>query len=142
MNVIGAVAISAGALVMVAGTVGCSAPPPALGAHTAEVSINGRDTGSTHPVSCSQFGWDWKVETLQETPGFVATFETGDDPQPKSVQIRDLGGFTGTYWKYTTGDANFRVDDGGFVLTGTAVGFTAERPTKTASATFAIATAC
>ena len=138
----GTVAISAGALVVTAGVAGCATPPPALGTHTAEVTINGRDTGSRFPVSCSQFGWDWKVETLDKTPGFIAMFETGDASEPKAVQIRDVGGFTGDYWKYTTGDAQFRIDNGDFVLDGTAVGYTSAKPNKTTSATFAITTHC
>jgi len=93
-------------------------------------------------VSCSQFGWDWKLEILEEKPGFTAIFETGDALAAKSVQIRELGGFTGTYWKYTTGEANLRVEDGEFVLDGTAVGYTSGRPNKTSSATFAITTDC
>ena len=138
----GPVAVSVVALAVIAGVAGCSAPPPALGSHTAQVTINGNDTGSTYPVSCSQFGWNWKLETIEETPGFTAMFETGDALEAKSVQLRELGGFTGAYWKYTTGDADFRIEDGEFVFDGTAVGYTSDRPNKTSSATFAITTDC
>lgn len=134
--------MSASVLAVIAGVAACSAPPPALGRHTAQVAIDGRDTGSTYPVSCSQFGWNWKLETLNETPGFTAMFETGDALAANSVQFRDVGGFTGSYWKYTTGDADFRIENGEFVLDGTAVGYTSERPNRTSSATFVITTDC
>ncbi|RDH74944.1 hypothetical protein DVS77_28820 [Mycolicibacterium moriokaense] len=142
MDMSGAVRVSAGVAAVIAGLAGCATPPPALGSRNAQVTIDGRDTGTTYPVSCDQFGWDWKLHTLKDTPGFTAMFTTGDPSGPQSVQIRDLGGFTGSYWKYTTGDAKFRIDNGDFVLTGTAVGYTSDRPNKTSSATFMIRTDC
>jgi ipoprotein LpqH len=136
------VVVAAGALLVAAGVAGCGSPPPALGTHTAQVTINGRDTGEAHPVACSQFGWDWKIETLDEAPGFTAMFETGNTLTAESVEIRDLGGFTGSYWRYTVGDAEARVVGDAFTLIGTAVGYTSDEPDETASASFTIKTDC
>ncbi len=135
-------AMAAGAVLSIAAVAGCATQPPALAAHTATVTINGHETQAHLRVSCTQFGWNWKIVTVPEAPGFTAMLEAGNTPSPKAVQIRDLGGFTGAYWKYTTGDADVRIDGSEFSLSGTAVGYTSEQPNKTSSATFAITTGC
>jgi ipoprotein LpqH len=139
-NVAMSVAAVAGALL--AAVAGCASQPPALGTHSAQVTINGQDTGRDHRVTCSQFGWDWKVETLEETPGFMAMFQAGDTLIAEAVEIRKLGGFTGSYWRYTVGDAEVGVTGGIFTLTGTAVGYTSQEPDERATATFTIKTDC
>jgi ipoprotein LpqH len=136
------VASAAGALLAAVNVAGCASPPPALGTHTAQVTVNGRDTGRAHPISCSQFGWDWKIETLDEAPGFTAMFQTGDTVTAESVEIRELGGFTGSYWQGTVGDAEANVVGDAFTISGTAVGFTSQRPNDTVPATFTIKTDC
>jgi lipoprotein LpqH len=136
------VAEAVGAVLAAAAIGGCAAPPAALGTHTAQVTINGRPTGEAHRVTCSQFGWNWTIETLSESRGFTAMFQTGDTVTARSVQIRDLGGFTGSYWQYTVGDADASVAAGTFKIAGTAVGYTSERPTDTVPATFTIETSC
>ncbi len=136
------VAIAAGALLSIGVIAGCGSKPPALAAHTTHVVINGRDVQSDLRVSCTQFGWNWKIVTVPESPGFTAMFQSGNTPGPQSVEIRNLGGFTGAYWKYTTGDADLRIDGSEFKFTGTAKGYTSEQPNKTSSATFAITTSC
>ena len=134
--------MAAGALLSIGLVAGCGSTPAALAAHTTHVVINGRDAKSDLRVSCTQFGWNWKIVTVPEAPGFTAMLKAGNSPNPQFVQIRDLGGFTGSYWKYTTGDADLRIDGSEFRLTGTAVGYTSEQPNKTSSATFAITTNC
>lgn len=136
------VAVVAGAMLVTVGVAGCASPAPALGTHTAQVTINGQDVGRDHRVTCNQFGWDWKVETLEKAPGFTAMLETGDTATAELVHIRDLGGFTGTYGRDVVGDAEAHVDGGTFTISGTALGFHAQEPAETASATFSIKTDC
>ena len=142
MIVAKSVAVAAGALLVAAGVAGCASPPPALGTHTAQVTINGRDTGRAHQISCSQFGWDWKIETLNEAPGFTAMVQTGDTVTAELANFSDLGGFTGTYGQDVVGDAEARVTGGTFLISGTAVGFHSQQPSETATATFTIKTDC
>ena len=142
MGVAGSVAAAIGALSVAAGIAACASPAPALGTHTAQVTIDGRDTGPPHPVACSQFGWDWKIETLKEAPGFTALVQTGDTVTAELAHIRDLGGFTGTYGQDVVGDAEARVTEGTFLISGTAVGFHSQQPDETATATFTIKTDC
>ena len=47
------VAPTAPALLVAAGLAACASHGPALGTHTAQVTINGRDTGEAHRVDCS-----------------------------------------------------------------------------------------
>ena len=136
------VVLAAGALLVAAGVAACATPPPALGTHRAQVLINERDTSQAHPISCSQFGWHWKIQTLDDAPGFTAMLETGDTVTAELVHIRDLGGFTGTYGRDVVGDAEAQVAAGTFTISGTALGFHARDPGETAKATFSIKTDC
>jgi ipoprotein LpqH len=136
------VAATGFALMLATGVAGCASPPPALGTHVAQVTVNGNDTGRAHPISCSQFGWNWKVETLDKAPGFTAMFQTGDTVTAQLVEIRELAGFTGTYGQGTVGEATASVSGDEFEISGTAVGFMTERPSETVPATFVIETDC
>jgi lipoprotein LpqH len=136
------VATVAGAFLLAAGIAGCASPPAALGTHTARVEIDGRATDQAHRVSCTQTGWLWKIETLDESPGFTAMVTTGDTVTADQVYIRDLGGFTGTYGRDIVGDDEARVTEGTFRISGKAVGFYSHDPSETVSASFTIETDC
>lgn len=133
---------AATALAVVATACGCAAPPPALGTRTAQVLINGKNTGSVHQVECSQAGWTWLVDSPGESSGFNAAFQTGAAMAAHSVQIRDLGGFTGSFWEGTVGDGDVSIQNQKFTISGTAHGFFADKPTAEATAKFEITTAC
>jgi hypothetical protein len=131
--------VVAAAAVVVAG---CGSQAAALGSHTAQVTINGKDIGSRLAVNCSQAGWTWFIESPDEKAGFAAAIETGETPAAHSVQIRDLGGFTGSFWQGTVGEGNASVADGTFTISGTAEGSYTNDPTGEATATFEIQTSC
>ncbi|MBS1694932.1 MAG: lipoprotein LpqH [Actinobacteria bacterium] len=137
---VGRAAIAAAAVAV--GVAGCAAPPAALGNRSATVTINGKTTGPAHPVECSQAGWTWLIDSPGEKSGFSAAVQSGATMTANSVQIRDLGGFTGSFWEGTVGDAEASVNGGMFTITGTAHGFFADNPTGEANATFEITTAC
>lgn len=120
----------------------CSAPPSALGGSTAQVTINGESTGGPHPVVCSQHGWAWTVETPDEEHGFSAAFRTEGPPSAQSVQITDLGGFTGSFWEDTVGNGRAGVANGRFRITGTARGAFTDNPTDAVEAIFEIDAHC
>ncbi|MBO0676072.1 lipoprotein LpqH [Mycolicibacterium sp. S2-37] len=121
----------------------CSSPQPALGNRTAEVTVNGAGNGTKYPVECSQAGWTWMISTFDEAkPGFSAAIQTGDSVAAHSVQIRDLEGFTGSYWQGTVGDGKATVDGAKITITGTAEGSFADNPTGEANATYRIETSC
>lgn len=132
-------AVATAAVLMI--PTGCASGPALLDTHLVHVSINGKDTGG-HFVECSQTGWLWELETPERTPGLVAQVRTGDAVVARSVQINNLGGFTGNYWAGTTGAADASLVNREFTITGTAVGFFHDDPGERTNATFEISTDC
>ncbi|CAA0133416.1 putative lipoprotein LppE [Mycolicibacterium vanbaalenii] len=124
------------------GVAGCSAPEPALGGTTATVTIDGANTGGAQPVRCHQSGWSWYIETPQKDSGFTAVLETGGPITPKSVEFRDVGGFTGNYWADNIGDAEVEGADGRYTITGTADGAFTDDQMNAVTAKFRIETNC
>ncbi|GFG49317.1 hypothetical protein CQY20_13605 [Mycolicibacterium agri] len=130
------------ALVVAVGLAGCSSPPSALGTSDARVLINGKATNALQPVTCTQTGTNWTIETLEEEPGFTATIRLGDTLTPESVTIRNMGNFTGTFWADNLGKAQARVSEGGFNVSGEAQGSFADKPNQTTTASFDISADC
>lgn len=120
----------------------CSSGYAALGTHTAEVLINGKGLGKRLPVRCEQVQWNWKISTLESTPGFVAQLQTGDAVTARGLEIEQLGGFTGSFWDGTVGEATASIDDGTVQMTGTAEGYFQHDPAQAATADFVIRTDC
>ena len=133
---------AAAAFVVAVGLVGCSNGTNALGTHDARVSINGTATNAPQPVSCTQNGPSWTIQTTDKEPGFTATIELGNDVTAKAVDIRNLGNFTGTYWNDNIGKAKATVQNGEFSISGEAKGAFADKPNQPATATFDITTHC
>jgi ipoprotein LpqH len=130
------------AAMVVVGVSGCAAPASALGTRTAQVSIDGKDTGIVHSISCTQTGWNWLIDSPGADSGFSAALRTGASLAADWVQIRDLGGFTGSYWAGTVGDGKASISGQKFTISGTAHGFFADHPTRDATVPFVITTAC
>ena len=132
----------AAAAVLVAVVAGCSSPPGALSNHDAKVLINGKATNALQPVTCYQTGESWTIETLDKEPGFTATINLGDTVTAETVNIRNLGNFTGTYWDDNLGKAQAKVSSGKFNVSGEAQGAFADKPNQSTTATFDITTDC
>ena len=133
------IAVAAAVLAMV--LAGCGGPPPALGSTTAKVTIDGKDTGNPHAVTCSQTGWVWTIETPDKAKGFTAVLGTGGDVTVKSVDFRDFAGFSGTSWS-DIGKAEVTGVGGKYTITGSADGNFTDNPGKGVSATFRIEADC
>ncbi len=133
--------IAVTATVLALGLAGCGGPPPALGSTTANVSIDGKDTGNPHAVTCSQTGWVWTIETPDKAKGFTAVLGTGGDVTVKSVDFRDFAGFSGTSWG-DIGKAEVTGVGGKYTITGSADGNFTDNPGKGVSATFRIEADC
>ncbi len=133
------IAVTAAVLAM--GLAGCGGQPPALGGTTAKVTIDGKDTGNPHPVTCSQTGWAWTIETPDKPKSFTAVIDTGDKLTAKSVDFHDFGGFTGTYWG-DIGKAEVTGAGGEYTITGSADGNYTDDPSKEVTATFRIEASC
>ena len=127
---------------VVAGVTGCSMPEPALGGTTATVTIDGNDTGGAHVVRCRQSGWAWYIETPEKDNGFTAVLSSEEGMTAKSVELRGLGGFTGTFWADNIGQGKVTGSDGSYTITGVADGNFADKPLDAATAEFRIQASC
>ena len=133
---------AAAVFLLAAGVAGCSSPPAALSTHDARVIINGKATNALQPVSCSQTGQSWTIQTTDKEPGFTATIELGDEVTAQAVDIRNLGNFTGTSWDDNLGKVQAKVSQGRFNVSGEAEGFFVDKPNHRVTATFDITTDC
>ncbi len=133
---------AAAVFLVAAGLAGCSSPPSALANHDARVSINGKATNALQPVTCTQTGRSWTIETTTKEPGFTATIDTDDGVTARAVDIRNLGNFTGVFWDDNLGKAQARIDQGKFSVSGEAEGSFADKPNHRVTASFDITTSC
>jgi ipoprotein LpqH len=144
---------AAGAVLVVAGIAGCSSSPKepqqpagALPPNTAHVTINGKDAGTSHDLVCGQQQFLHMIQTANQTSGFTAMIELGPQkPVAKSVQIQNLGGFTGSFGP-NVGKADASVLGNTFKINGTAQGNASDQPPdqlpKAMTATFEIKVNC
>jgi ipoprotein LpqH len=144
---IGALALIAG---LVATCAACSSEPKAaplpdgvLPAGTAQITVDGRDGGTSHEVQCSAMGFQTAITTGNQSSGTTALVSGGDGLTAESVGIRDLAGFTGNY-NAGLGEAAAEVTMAGptFVITGTATGFRTDAPSFTTDGTFTLRVSC
>jgi hypothetical protein len=130
------------AAIAVAGVGACTARPQTQLSSTAQVTINGTETGS-HVAKCSQQGW---YRTIAIGGDFAHATVAVDGHAEKltvtSVRIQNLGGFTGTFVKNGNDDATSSFSGDKFTITGTANGFNVDKPNEAASATFKIVATC
>jgi ipoprotein LpqH len=139
---------AAATLLLSIATAGCSSGPPALklpnGAlpsGTAQVTVNGNETGRIHEVDCQTIG---KGLTRIEigSAGTRTTLLVGEARAPKAVAFNDVEGFTGSYWQDLQGSARLAIVDQTYTLTGTAAGFNAEQPYTRTMNDFTVKVAC
>jgi lipoprotein LpqH len=128
---------------------GCSSQPPeyqpppgALVAGTAQVTVNGQDTGTTDAVQCSSTGSLTTIETGDPVSGVTAMVSNRDELAAESVAINNLGGFTGSYNAGLGGTAKVTMTGRTYDITGTADGFDTAKPSFRSSGTFAIKVSC
>jgi ipoprotein LpqH len=139
----------AAAIVLAGAAAACSSPaptPPAqpgtLPPGTASVTVNGTDLGTTQDVSCSQQGSMTTITTGASDAGATAVIDNAAGLTATSVSIRNLGGFTGSYWKDLDGNAEVHATGRTLLVTGTAAGFDTDRPSHRNTGTFAIRVTC
>ncbi|UXA21002.1 lipoprotein LpqH [Mycobacterium sp. SMC-4] len=137
------------AAVAVLAVAGCSSPPPpyqppagALVPGTAQVTVNGRDAGTTDSVRCTPAGRLTTMSTGDQTSGVSVLIESRDELIVREVGIRDLGGFTGSFNDGLGGEASVSLTDRTYDISGTADGFETDNPSFRSSGTFEIKIAC
>jgi ipoprotein LpqH len=128
---------------------GCSSGPPdykpapgTLVAGTAQVSVNGQNTGTTEAVQCTPAGSLITITTGDQASGVTALVSNKDELTAAAVSINNVGGFTGSYNAGLGGTAKVTMTGRTYDITGTADGFNTANPSFRTSGTFAIKVAC
>ena len=127
---------------------GCSDPPPAppppgtLSAGTAEITINGASVDTTHDVDCTSEGALTTIHTGNDDAGTTAAVDMSEGMTVQFAQIRNLGGFTGSYRAELDPVAEVQQAGRTLLMNGTANGFNASNPSARISQTFSIRVAC
>lgn len=142
-------AIVACATAAVASLGACTKTPaePAVGAGqvavgTAAVTVNGQDLGKTDAVSCVREGAFTTITTGDASAGTTAVIDNQKGLTTKSVSIRNLGGFTGSYWAGLDGSADLHTTGVTYELKGEALGFNADKPSQRTTGSYVIRVAC
>jgi hypothetical protein len=134
--------VVAAAALVVASLAACTARSQTQLASTAQVTINGTDTGN-HVVKCWQQEWYRTIAIGGDFAKATVAIDERQEPlTATSVRIQNLGGFTGMYAKNDGGDATMSFSGDKFTITGTANGFKVDKPNESASATFKIIATC
>jgi lipoprotein LpqH len=137
-------------VLVTSGLVACSTVTPpnkipgVLPAGASEVTIAGAIVNRSSSVTCSPEGTVTTIDTGTEDEGTTSTVGSDGGLAAKSVVLRNVGGFSGSYWE-GLGDA-----DGGevtmkgrtYTITGTAMGYDVDNPTQRKPENFSIRVAC
>ena len=127
----------------------CSSGPPAyqpapgtLIPGTAQMTVNGQNTGTTEAVQCTPAGSLTTITTGDQTSGITSLISNKDELTAASVSINNVGGFTGSYNAGLGGTAKVTMTGRTYDITGTADGFETANPSFRTNGTFAIKVAC
>jgi lipoprotein LpqH len=127
---------------------GCSSPPPApsqpgtIPAGTAEVTVNGQKLATSQAVDCTFIQSITTITTGDNAAGTTVVVDNAEKLDAKSVDIRNLGGFTGSYWQNLGDKATVNMTGRTFTISGAADGFNADNPSKRTPGTFSIKASC
>lgn len=128
---------------------GCSsgpAPGPKPGtlpSGTAQITVNDHDLGTFRTVACTSTEDLTTMTTGDEESGSTVVVSNADGLIAKSVEVRNLGGFTGSYHEGLPGGSAAVTLTGKTYLTeGSAEGFDTDKPSFRSKGTFSIKIAC
>jgi hypothetical protein len=120
---------------------GCSSPPttPLKAAH---LTLDGA-AHTTRPPACSQ-DQSYRTIDLRDHDGSVEAVMiiSGYRAMPQWVKIRNIDGFTGSFWEGGVGSAHADVTNGVYTITGSAQGINASSPDKVVTTDFKITAEC
>lgn len=136
-------------LALLAGVLaGCStvAPPQKqpgeLNAGASEVTIAGAVVARSTSVICSPEGAVTTIETGSKNEGTTSTVGSDGGLAAKSVVVRNVGGFSGSYWEGLGDAGEVTMKGRTYMITGTAMGYSANDPTHRKPESFSIQVAC
>jgi ipoprotein LpqH len=134
---------------VVAALAGCSSDPGPpqlrpgeLSAGTAKVSIDGRQALASESVTCSPAGAQTAITTGGNDSGTAATIDTSDGLVPLSVEVRNVDGFSGSFWHGLDDEPDVTLTGRTYLIEGTAMGYSDQNPTERVAEKFSIQVAC
>ena len=129
------------AVVLVASAAGCAAPPttPRAAAH---LSIDGA-SHAARPAACSQVQ-SYRTIDIPDRDGQVeaVVLLSASRVIPQWVKIRNVDGFTGSFWQGGVGDAHADMTNSAYTITGSAYGINSSNPNKVITTDFKITAEC
>lgn len=126
---------------VVAGIAGCSAAQT-VPRKAARLTIDGA-THTTRPPSCRQDQM-YRTINIPDHDGRVeaVVLLSGYRVMPQWVKIRNVDGFTGSYWQGGVGDAHVDLTNDAYTITGSAYGINSANPNKVVTTDFKIVAEC
>jgi ipoprotein LpqH len=138
----------AGLAVLIGSIAGCSsepsAPPRPSGAlpqRTAQVTV-GENNDAKQEVSCVESGSVVTITTGDDKAGTTSILDKQGTLTVRSVAIRNLDGFTGSYWQDLGPTSKVSTIGTTYEVTGTADGFNTDKPSFRTTRTFSIKVGC
>lgn len=132
----------AGVAVVVLASVSACAEAETIPRRAAHLTIDG-NIHSTRPPACSQ-DQSYRTIKIRESDGQVeaVVLLSGGRAIPQWVKIRNVDGFTGSFWAGGAGDAHAEVAKSTYTITGSADGISSSNPDKVVTAEFKITAEC
>jgi lipoprotein LpqH len=119
-----------------------SAPPGEIPAGTARVTINDRALPAVNTVKCTPISSLTTITAGNEAQGVTAQVSSETGLTAKTININNMGGFTGRYASEFEGHASVSMAGRTYIFRGTADGFDANKPSVRTSKTFVIEISC
>jgi hypothetical protein len=138
---------AAAAVLVAAGAAACSSPtasppPGEIPAGTARVTINDRALPAVNAVKCMPIRSLTTITAGNAAAGVTALVSNETGLEAKTININDMGGFTGRYTSGLEGRADVSMTGRTYIFRGTADGFDAANPSVRTTDTFAIEVSC
>ncbi|OBG95882.1 hypothetical protein A5697_01795 [Mycobacterium sp. E3251] len=108
----------------------------------ARLTIDGA-THTTRPPACSQ-NQQYRTIDIKDRDGGVeaVVLTSGYRVMPQWVKIRNVDGFTGSFWEGGVGDAHADVTNDAYTISGNAYGINSSNPDKVVTTEFKIIAEC
>lgn len=100
-------------------------------------------THTTRPAECTQ-EQSYRTIDIRDHNGSVeaVVLLSGYRAIPQWVKIRNVGGFTGSFWEGGVGDAQAEVTHEAYTINGSAYGINSSNPNKVVNTDFKIVADC
>jgi Mycobacterium 19 kDa lipoprotein antigen len=129
-------------MVSVAASVAGCAEAQTKSRAAARLTIDGA-THTTRPPACRQ-DQSYRTIDIRDRDGQVeaVVLLSGYQAIPQWVKIRNVDGFTGSFWQGGVGDAHADVTNSAYTIAGSAYGINSSNPDKVITTDFKITAEC